>query len=149
MSISHLDRDSWQRYADRSRPPLAGVRITDVHERLCHPVALQNGMTETCAELFQHVSRKRRRSGHKEPHESADLAARRLLPFEQPDIDGRHAKEQCRFEFLENLLRLRVFESWQHPHPASRDQPAVQAISQSVNMKQRKAEQKSVRAGDL
>src|SRR4029077_20685144 len=89
--------------ADRARTSLAVVRVAEVHERLGHAVALQDGVAEEIAKAFEDMDGQRCRSGDEEPHAVADLARDGRRSLEQANVHGRNTEEERRLE-IEKLF---------------------------------------------
>ena len=59
FGIEDPDGYTRQRNTHSAGTALPHVRITQVHERFAHAVALQNRVTEKHAKIFQHLRRQR------------------------------------------------------------------------------------------
>ena len=149
LAVVDAHRDAGQREADRSGAALADVRIAQRHERLGHPVALEDGVAEELAEAFEDVRRQRRGAGDEEAHALADLARGVRRRVEQADVDRRHAEEERRTEIAELIERGAVIEALQQAHAAAAGQPAVQAVAEGVDVEEREREEEAVAVGDL
>ena len=87
----------------------------------------------------------RRGAGDEEAHGGADLARGFGGDLEQAHVDGGHAEEQRRAEIEKLAGGLLVLEALQQAHAAAAGEPAVQAVAERVNVKQREREQESGR----
>ena len=142
------DLDARQRPADRSRPPLAVVRVADRHQRLGHPVALEDRVAELRAEGLEHGCRQRRRAGHEEPHPPADPPRGRVAQLEEADVHRRHAEEERGPELLEEGLGLVVLEALDEPHPAPAREPGADTVAEAMDVEERQHGEVAVLGGD-
>src|SRR5579863_4114744 len=147
--VQQTNGNTRQRQAHAAWTALSEIRITEVHDVLAHAIALENRVAELHSKLFEHLRGKRRRPGHKQSHEAADLTRLRLGNIEHADVHRGNAIEQRRSKILEFGGGLLVFESFEQAHAESTGEPAVEPIRKPVHVKQRQREQQPVRARDL
>jgi len=67
---------------------------------------------------------------------------------EEADVDGGDAEEEGGLEVEELIGGLPVLEALEQAHAAARDQPAVEAVAEAVDVEQREREQEAVFGGD-
>ena len=138
-----------QRQSDRAGASLAGVRISNVHQRLRHPIALQNNRAIELPEFFVHLRRQRSRAGNREPQPCTDLPRHDRRQLEQTDEHRRHAEENRGPVIFEPLGRLRVLEAFEQAQVAAAEEPAVQPIREAVHVKERQRREVAIRCRDI
>ncbi len=132
-----------------ARAALSDIRIAHVHERLGHAISLEDYVAEVRLERLVHVRGQRRRARYEEPNAGADGARPLEWKVKQAHVHGRHAKEKGRPIRLEQLGGGRVIEPLDEPHVASRRQPRVYAVAESVHVKERKHGEIAIGVRDL
>jgi len=74
----------------------------------------------------------------------SDLARHGGVESEHADVDGRHAEEESGPEVKKGGGGSLMVETLEKAHAASGDEPAVDAVAEAVDMKERQAEQEPV-----
>ncbi len=105
-------------------------------------------MTEQRLELLEHLRRKRRRSRDAEPECAANLASRRPFDFQQPHVHRRHAEEDRGTEVAQGRGGGGMVEAFEQPRAATRQQPAVDAVAEPVDVEERERQQETIVGGE-
>src|SRR5689334_3936963 len=106
-------------------------------------------MSKFRSEVLENLGGKRRRTGDKQAHESANLACRGFGQIQKTNVDGRNSEECARPEVEKFVGSSLMLEPLKQAHSASRQQPAVNSVAEAMDVKQRKNKQQAIAAGDL
>jgi len=93
QTIVQQSIDARQRQSHAARTAFALVGIRNVHERFGHAVALENGVPEQRAEVFEDLRGQRRGTAHEQAHVLADFMGLIGRCIEQPHVHGGHTEE--------------------------------------------------------
>ena len=134
---AQLDAGQWE--ADRPRSPLAFIGVRDEHQRLGHPVALEDQLARSLLHTAVKVGAERRRARDAEAKRREAVDA---VGIHQPRVHRRHAEEH-RGVGTSGEHPLRIEAALQQQR-RPRQQAAVDADAQAVHVEEGEAEDQRV-----
>src|SRR5262249_18050807 len=147
LDLHHTHLHTRKRAANGARPPLAIIRVGQIHDGLCHAIALEDALPKHALELGKELWTERRRPGNvKAQWARSDTPLSSLR--QQTGIHRWHTKEEAdRCITLDSGEYLSSLEPAVEHGTCPKVQGPMQADHQTVRVKQRQRQQKSVANG--